>query len=75
MFDDSLGMAMQCTEHFRDGVRDSFGLSIMTDVLEPMLRDIESLREFNERYNRQASAIDRALHEARAIQFQGHGFR
>ena len=34
MFDDALGMATLCTENFRDGVRDSFGASMIADVLD-----------------------------------------
>jgi hypothetical protein len=69
MFDDALDMSRRCTQDFRDGVRDSFGLSIVTDVLDPILRDIESLRELNEEFRRQATTIDRVLEEARAIRF------
>ena len=73
MFDDALGMAKRCTEDFRDGVRDSFGLSIVTDVLGPILQDIESLRELHEEFRRQATTIDRTLEETRAIRFPDQG--
>jgi hypothetical protein len=73
MFDDALGMAMRCIDSFRDGVRDSFGLSIVTDVLAPILKDIESLRGFNEEFRRQASAVDRVLEDTRAIHFHDEG--
>jgi len=73
MFDDALGMAKRRTEDFRDGVRDSFGLSIVTDVLAPILKDIESLRELNEEFRRQATTIDRTLEETRAIRFPDQG--
>lgn len=73
MFDDAIGMATRCRDEFRDGVRDSFGQSILTDVFTPILKDIESLRRFNEEFRRQAITIDRILEEARAIQFQDQG--
>jgi hypothetical protein len=66
-------MAKRCTEDVRDGVRDSFGLSIVTDVLAPILKDIESLRELNEEFRRQATTIDRTLEETRAIRFPDQG--
>ena len=47
MFDDALGMAKRCTEDFRDGVRDSFGLSIVTDVLGPILQNLIQQRGAN----------------------------
>jgi hypothetical protein len=49
MFDDALGMATLCAEHFRDGVRDSFGASMIADVLDPILKEIDSLRELMSR--------------------------
>lgn len=73
MFDDALGMATLCTENFRDGVRDSFGASMIADVLDPILKEIDSLREFNEEFQRQALNIDRVLEQARTIQFKDCG--
>ena len=73
MFDDTLRMAALCSEHFRDGVRDSFGASMISDVLDPILKEIDSLREFNEEFQRQALDIDRVLEQARTIQFKDYG--
>jgi hypothetical protein len=73
MFDDALGMATLCTERFRDGVRDSFGASMIADVLDPILKEIDSLRNFNEEFLRQALNIDQVLEEARTIQFKDCG--
>jgi len=73
MFDDTLGMATLCAEHFRDGVRDSFGASMIADVLDPILKEIDSLREFNEEFQRQALNIDRVLEQTRTIQFKDCG--
>lgn len=67
MFDDVFRMATLCTENFRDGVRDSFGDSIITGALEPILKEIDSLRYHSEEFNRQAVEIDRMLEEARSI--------
>ena len=73
VFDDVFGMAMLCAENFRDGVRDSFGASMIADVLDPILKEIDSLRQFNEEFGRQALNIDRVLEEARTIQFKDGG--
>jgi len=73
MFDDVLGLAMRCVEDFRGGVRDSFGQSIVEDVLAPVLSEIESLRRFNEEFRQQAFTIDRILEETRAIHLQDQG--
>ncbi len=73
MFDDVFGMATLCTENFRDGVRDSFGASIVADVLDPILKEIDSLRVFNEEFQRQAFNIDRTLEDARTIQSKDYG--
>lgn len=74
MFDDVLGMATLCSENFRDGVRDSFGASIAADVLEPIIKEIDSLRIFNAEFQRQALSIDGTLADARAIQGKHHGW-
>jgi len=70
VFDDVFGMATLCTDNFRDGVRDSFGASMIADVLDPILKEIHSLRNFNEGFQRQALNIDRVLEEARTIQLK-----
>lgn len=73
VFDDVFGMMALCTENFRGGVRDSFGASIIDDILDPILRELDSLRVFDEEFQRQALNIDQALEEARAIQFKDYG--
>ena len=73
MFDDVLRAATLCTENFRDGVRDSFGASMIADALDPILKEIDSLRDFNDEFQRQALNIDRVLEEARTIQFKDGG--
>jgi hypothetical protein len=70
MFDDVFRTAALCTENFRDGVRDSFGASMISDALDPILKEIDSLRHFNEEFQRQALNVDRVLQEARAIQLK-----
>jgi hypothetical protein len=67
MFDDVFRMTTICTENFRDGVHDSFGDSIIAGALEPILKEIDSLRYHSEEFNRQAVEIDRILEEARSI--------
>ena len=73
MFNDVYGLATLCAENFRDGVRDSFGASMIADALEPILKEIDSLRDFNEEFQRQALNIDRAMEEARTIKFKDEG--
>ena len=73
MFDDVFGMATLSAENFRDGVRDSFGASMIADVLDPILKEIDSLRHFNEEFQRQALNIDRVMEEARSIKCNGGG--
>ena len=73
MFDDVYGMATLCAENFRDGVRDSFGASMIADAIEPILKEIDSLRDFNEDFQRQALNIDRVMEEARTIKFKDEG--
>jgi hypothetical protein len=73
VFDNSFGIMTLYVENFRGGVRDSFGASIITDVLDPILKEIDSLRVFNEEFQRQALNIDRALEDARTIQFKDYG--
>lgn len=73
MFDDVFRTAALCTETFRDGVRDSFGSSIIADVLDPILKEIDSLRHFNEEFRRQALNIDFGMQAARAIQLREGG--
>lgn len=68
MFDDVFGMAILCAENFREAAHDSFGLSISTEVLEPILKEIDSLRIFNEEFQRQALNLDKTLESARLIQ-------
>jgi hypothetical protein len=70
MFNDVFGMAALCAENFRDGVRDSFGASIVIDVLDPILKEIDSLRVFNTEFQQQSFSIDRTLADARMIQFK-----
>lgn len=69
IFDDVLGLTVLCIGNFSDGVHDSFGVSIVTDVLDPILSEIGALRDFNEDFQRQSLNIDHVLNEARTIQF------
>ena len=73
MFDDVFRTAALCTENFRDGVRDSFSASIIADALDPILKEIHSLRDFSEESQRQALNIDRVLEEARTFHFKDGG--
>ena len=70
MFDEAFGMATRSTEEFCDGVRDSFGASMRTDVLDPILKEIDALREFNQEFQRQSLRIDQLLEQTRQIQLK-----
>jgi len=69
MFDDVFGMIEQCTDTFRDGVRDSFGESIIADVLGPIRNQIGLLRSLHEELERASFDINQALQEARSMHF------
>ena len=70
MFDEVFGMAALCTVNFREGVRDTFGASIVADVLDPILKEIDSLRIFNAAFKQQSISIDRTLADARMFEFK-----
>ena len=70
MFDEVFGMAVLCTENFREGVRDTFGASIVADVLDPILKEVDSLRIFNAAFTEQSLNIDKALTDARTHEFK-----
>lgn len=74
MFDDVLGVAALSTENFREGVRDSFGASIVADVLDPILKEIDSLRIFHTNFTEQSLTIDRVLADARMIGLKNSGW-
>lgn len=69
MFDDVYEMAGYCTEMFRDGVRDSFGHSIVSEVLGPIQNEIGMLRRLHDEYQRQSIHIQQLLVEAKALVF------
>ncbi len=67
MFDDTFEMVEQCTETFRAGVRDTFGASIIADVLDPIRNQIVMLRTFREESQRVSFEVERILQEARSM--------
>lgn len=70
MFDEVYGMAALCAGNFREGVRDTFGASIVADVLDPILKEVDSLRIFNDAFTEQSFSIDRTLADARTHEFK-----
>ena len=70
MFDEVFGMTALCAENFREGVRDSFGASIVEDVLDPIIKEVDSLRIFNADFQQQSLSIDRTLADARTHEFK-----
>ncbi len=70
MFDEVFGMAALFTGNFREGVRDTFGASIVADVLDPILKEVDSLRIFNAAFTEQLLNIDRALADVRTHEFK-----
>ena len=71
MFDDAFGMAQQCAETFRGGVRDAFGASIVADVLDPIRNEIGLLRAFQEDFQRHSLSVEQVLQEARSLLLDG----
>lgn len=69
MFDDAYRMADQSADSFSNSVRDAFGDSIVMDILDPILNEINALRVFNESFQQQSFNIDQTLTEARVLQF------
>ena len=67
MFDDAFGMIEQCAETFRGGVRDTFGASISTDVLDPIRDQIGLLRLFHEEVQRRSLVVEQLLQTARSM--------
>ncbi len=70
MFDEVFGMAALCTVNFREGVRDTFGASMVGDVLDPILKEVDSLRIFDTAFQQQSLHIDRTLADARMFEFK-----
>ncbi len=70
MFDEVFGMAELCGGNFREGVRDSFGASIIEDVLDPIIKEVDSLRIFNAEFQWQSLSIDGTLADARTHEFK-----
>ncbi len=70
MFDEVFGMTALCAENFREGVRDSFGASIVEDVLDPIIKEVDSLRVFNAEFQRQSLSVDGILADVRTHEFK-----
>ena len=68
MFDEVFNIAEVSTNHFREGVRDSFGSSIIAEALEPILKEIDSLRHNHESFQQQAIQIESLLEQSRSMQ-------
>ena len=67
MFDDAFGMVEQCAETFHNTVHDTFGASIIGDVLDPIRNEIGLLRTFHEEAQCRSLAIEQLLQEARSL--------
>ncbi|GFE94710.1 hypothetical protein [Acetobacter persici] len=68
MFDEVFGTATMCSDNFCKEVRDAFGVSIVADVLDPILKEINSLCIFNADFQQQLYVIDQILNDVRAFQ-------
>lgn len=68
LFDEVFATTRRSADHFQDGVRDPFGASIVTDVLEPIIREIDSLRGATAEFQRSAHQIDQLLIDARGME-------
>ena len=71
MFNDVSGMAGQCAGNFSGCVHDAFGASIISDVLDPVLKELSMLRSFGEEFQKLSMEVDQILQEARSLQPNG----
>lgn len=71
MFDEVFGMAALCAGNFREGVRDSFGASIVENVVGPIIKEVDSLRILNADLKQQSLSIDGILADTRTHEFKG----
>ena len=67
MFDDLFSLTSQYMGRFSDTVRDQFGQSIVSDVFEPLLRDISGLQQMGELFKTRAAEIDQLTGELQSI--------
>lgn len=67
MFDELFNMTAQQMGNFSDIVRDEFGQSIVSDVFEPLLQEISSLRQMEELFQARAAEMDRLMEELQSI--------
>ena len=72
MLDDLFNVTSQQMEKFSDTVLDEFGQSIISEVFEPLLRDISGLQQMEELFQARAAEIDRLTGELQSIGSMSH---
>ena len=63
MFDDIFNATCRQMDLFGEMARDEFGRSIVADVFEPLLREIDGLRQMNEWSRQRVAEMDRFREE------------
>ena len=59
MFDDIFNATFRQMDLFSETARDEFGRSLVVDVFEPLLREIDCLRQMNEWSRQRVAEMDR----------------
>lgn len=72
MFADLFSLTWQHMDKFSETVKDQFGQSIISDVFEPMLREISGLQQLEELFQARAAEIDQLTGELRSIGNMAH---
>lgn len=72
MFKDVFNLTSRHKNLFDDTVRDAFGRSIVTDVFEPMIQNIEHLQRLDDSCGIRIAEIDQLLVEIRSMGISGH---
>jgi hypothetical protein len=67
MFDDIFAITERLAETFRSGVRDTFGASIIANVLDPIHNQIGQLRSLHEEVQSHSLNVEQVLQDARSM--------
>ena len=67
MFDELFNVTSQQMDKFSDTVRDEFGQSIISDVFEPLLKDISGLQQLEKLFQTRVAEINKLTEELQLI--------
>lgn len=68
MFDKLFNLTSQQMGKFSDTVHDEFGQSIVSDVFDPLLRDIFALQKMRELFIKKSIDIDRLTEDLQSME-------